>query len=116
MGKYGRAEQATDDSIVESRNGAVCKGKNADTPSWYLIIVFIIVQGRTEYFVVLQQCKGNPFLHFHNSNEHLCIVDNHTRILQQRKRGNVLLRVHGNNGYSNKAYCNVVCKLSGFYF
>jgi len=41
VGKCGRAENATGDNMAERRNSAVCKGKNTDTRSWYLILIVL---------------------------------------------------------------------------
>jgi len=41
-----------------------------------IYVLFFLLRGvRNTYFVVRQQCEGNPLLNFHGNIEHFCIVD-----------------------------------------
>jgi hypothetical protein len=65
MLKCGKARQVTNANIMLSVKDAICVPdnleKNTDTYPRYLIL--IIANSFTKCFVV-QQCRGNPVLHF----------------------------------------------------
>jgi hypothetical protein len=110
VGNCGRAEHATGDNMAERRNGAVCKGKNTDTRSWYLIL--IIVKSRTKYFGALKQCRGNTLFNF---NGNTCIVDNYI-YSNNEKKGGTYCRVSMAATVTRTPHRNVVSKLSVFIF
>jgi hypothetical protein len=75
------------------------------THSKYLTIITVNSSG--QHFVAVQQCKGNPLLHFNVTIVNfLYCWQLHLR--QQQWQWNVLLRFHGNNGYANVPQCKAV--------
>ena len=54
--------------------GLACRLTKARYTHTLLMLIFIIVNGSTQYFVARQQCRGNTFLHFHGNTEHFLLL------------------------------------------
>lgn len=54
--------------------GFACRLTKARYTHTLLILILIIVNGSTKYFVARQKCRGSTFLHFHSNTEHLLLL------------------------------------------
>jgi len=88
--------------------GFACRVATATgTHSEYLLRT--IDNSSMKYSISCEPRKANPFLHFCGNSEHFYVVNSYI-YADSNKKGNVLLRFHGNSGYVNAPQCNVCTK------
>lgn len=71
--------------------GYECRLTKARYTHTRLVLILIIVNSSTKYFVAWQQCRGSTFLHFRGNTEHFLLLTSTLLATRLKRERNVAL-------------------------